>query len=166
MIEQQRSEHEQTHADVEGLVGKGEKRALRTGLSTHVIERAERVGDGGHDPDGAEGADQATDRGLEPAPYADALVGAVPSGSEPRCEAFADQPRDDQHHRLNAEGHEQRCDRLTSEILHAVPRPPASGEREQGGSGAEDRELPVGRECGDDHRSDARGDTGFAGSLG
>jgi hypothetical protein len=76
---------------------------------------------------------------------------------EARGEALADQPGDDQHHTLDAEGDEQRQHRLAGELPHAVPGARARRNGEQESARGEDRELPVGGES----RLDGLGEAGL-----
>ena len=56
---------------------------------------------------------------------------------------FPDQPGDDQHHALNAEGDEQRQRRLTGKVTHAVPGRVARRQRQRDAGGPEQRQPPI-----------------------
>ena len=61
----------------------------------------------------------------------------------PGRETLADQPRDDQHHALDAEGDEERKNRLLREVPHAVPGGPAGRDGQHDARQAKEAQPPV-----------------------
>ena len=130
-------EQHQRQQEIDGYVGEPDHVRPETGArQVHGVVLVQHpVEDEPHERHAEQHADAGVDQPDAPA-VGCALVHAD-------GEALADEPGDDQHHALNAEGDEHRQQRCAGEIAQAVEGRVGGGQRQRDAGGGEQRELPV-----------------------